>query len=497
MQRGYGWWYNQGNKFCTDPHPPTELTMNSLPCTAIAALACALTSTLFAAEPSGLDSLTGKNSPLQKGETIAFFGDSITQAGARDGGYCKLISKAIKEQNGDLGVKIIYAGISGHKVPNLQGRLEKDVLSKKPTVVFIYIGINDVWHSTRGRGTPKDKFDAGLRDLIEKITASGAEVVLCTPSTIGEKTDGSNKLDGMLEEYSAVSRKVAEDSGVTLCDLRVAFIEHLKKANPDNKERGILTGDGVHLNAAGNEFVANQAAAAIATALRERNEASDSENESEPAQCAEESETVSLFNGKDLEGWHADIPAADGNKEVKPSFVARDGMLVSLGRPNGHLITDKEYENFRLEAEYRFPGKPGNCGILVFASTPRSLYKMFPKSIEVQMNSGHAGDFWCIVEDITVPNMEERRGPKKNWGITEGKGRRILNLTDGSERPLGEWNSMRIECLGNEVKVWVNGDLVNHGTECTASKGQIAVQAEGAEVEFRKLELTPISELSE
>jgi hypothetical protein len=122
---------------------------------------------------------------------------------------------------------------------------------------------------------------------------------------------------------------------------------------------------------------------------------------------------------------------------------------------------------------------------------------MFPKSIEVQMNHGHAGDFWCIVEDITVPDMVQRRGPMENWGITEGKARRILNLTDDSEKPAGEWNSMAIECLQDNVKVWVNGDLVNHGTQCTATKGQIALQAEGSEVEFRKLTLAPILKLTD
>jgi len=101
------------------------------------------------------------------------------------------------------------------------------------------------------------------------------------------------------------------------------------------------------------------------------------------------------------------------------------------------------------------------------------------------------------VQDIAVPDMEARRGKKENWGITEGKGRRILNLTDGSEKPVGQWNAMTIECVGDEVKVWVNGDLVNHGHDCTASRGRIAIQAEGAEVEFRKLVLTPIRKLSE
>jgi hypothetical protein len=93
--------------------------------------------------------------------------------------------------------------------------------------------------------------------------------------------------------------------------------------------------------------------------------------------------------------------------------------------------------------------------------------------------------------------MVERRGPKEEWGITEGKRRRILNLTDGSENSVGEWNNMVIECVDDEIKVWVNGDLVNYGYDCTATKGQIAVQAEGSEVEFRKLEITSILKLTE
>ena len=211
---------------------------------------------------------------------------------------------------------------------------------------------------------------------------------------------------------------------------------------------------------------------------------------------AKEPKSVRLFNGEDLSGWHVDVPKMDNAPDVTSPFIVRDGMLVSLGSPGGHLITDDEYENYRLEVQYRFAGKPGNCGVLVHASEPRSLFKMFPQSIEVQMMNQNAGDFWCICEDIAVPKMEERRGPKEKWGVIEGKGRRIVNLTDGSERPVGGWNTMIIECLKDEVKVWVNGELVNHGFESTARKGQIAVQAEGSEVEFRKLELTPITKLS-
>jgi hypothetical protein len=203
---------------------------------------------------------------------------------------------------------------------------------------------------------------------------------------------------------------------------------------------------------------------------------------------------VSLLNGKDLAGWHTDVPEADKNKDIAPSFVIRDGNLVSLGKPRGHLITDKKYADFKLVTEYRFTGKPGNCGILVHASTPRVLYEMFPASIEVQMNSGHAGDFWCIHQNIEVPDMEKRRPRREGqkWGGKMGDSRRILNLTDGSEKPLGEWNTMEIVCRGKEVIVHMNGVLVNHGTNCTVSSGQIAVQAEGAEVEFRKLELSEL-----
>jgi len=211
------------------------------------------------------------------------------------------------------------------------------------------------------------------------------------------------------------------------------------------------------------------------------------------AGAAAQAQSYSLFNFKDFSGWHMDVPAMDKDAAVKAPFIIRNGLLVSLAEPQGHLITDSTYENYRLEVQYRFSAKPGNCGVLIHASTPRVLYEMFPKSIEAQLMHENAGDFWCIGEDIAVPDMEKRRGPKENWGTTEGKGRRILNLTDGSENPVGEWNTMKLECRGNEVKVWINGQLVNHGTNCTASKGSIALQAEGSEVEFRKVEITPLS----
>src|SRR5688500_14210588 len=118
-----------------------------------------------------------------------------------------------------------------------------------------------------------------------------------------------------------------------------------------------------------------------------------------------------------MKGWHADVPELDSNTAARNPFLVCNGLLVNLGIRGGHLITDATYANYRLQVEYRFAGVPGNCGVLVHASTPRALYKMFPKSIEVQLMHENAGDFWCIVENIKVPYMESRRGPKEAWGI--------------------------------------------------------------------------------
>jgi lysophospholipase L1-like esterase len=196
----------------------------------------------------------GPKVTLKKGDRIVFLGDSITAGGVGPKGYITVMKNALA----DKGVELIGAGVSGNKVPDLQRRVDRDVIARKPNVVFIYIGINDVWHGEKdpARGTSKEKFEEGLKEVIGKIQAAGATVILCTPTVIGEKKAGANLLDARLDEYADVSRKVAREMKVPLCDLRKAFVEHLKTNNPDDKERGVLTGDRVHLNDAGNKLVA-------------------------------------------------------------------------------------------------------------------------------------------------------------------------------------------------------------------------------------------------
>jgi lysophospholipase L1-like esterase len=195
---------------------------------------------------------------LQKGDTILFLGDSITAGGTGPKGYITVLKNTLNEKHKDLELKLIGAGISGNKVPDLQRRVDKDVVARKPNVVFIYIGINDVWHGLKdpAKGTSKEKYEEGLKEVIGKIQAGGAKVILCTPSVIGEKTDGANEADAKLDEYAEISRKVAKDMKIPVCDLRKEFVAYLKANNKDNKDRGVLTGDTVHLNEAGNKFVA-------------------------------------------------------------------------------------------------------------------------------------------------------------------------------------------------------------------------------------------------
>ena len=205
----------------------------------------------------------GTDKPLAQGERIVFFGDSITRAGAASGGYVALVKEAIAKKHPDLETEVIGAGIGGNRVPDLEARLDEDVLAKKPTLVVIYIGINDVWHSANGRGTSKPDYEQGLRRIVKRIQETGSRLILCTPSVIGEKHDGSNPFDVMLEEYSQISRTVSAETHVRLLDLRKQFVAHLKAHNQENADKSILTTDGVHLNAAGNRFVADRVLEAI------------------------------------------------------------------------------------------------------------------------------------------------------------------------------------------------------------------------------------------
>ncbi len=195
----------------------------------------------------------------QKRNRVVFFGDSITEAGIKPGGYIDLMNKMIGEQKLESNYELIGAGVSGNKIYDLYLRMETDVLAKKPNTVIIYVGVNDVWHKqSMGTGTDADKFEKFYQAIIDKLKKENISVVLCTPAAIGEKTDNTNQLDGDLNKYSNIIRTLAKKNQLHIIDLRKTFLDYNLRNNPDNKEQGILTTDRVHLNEAGNKMVAEE-----------------------------------------------------------------------------------------------------------------------------------------------------------------------------------------------------------------------------------------------
>ena len=189
---------------------------------------------------------------------------------------------------------------------------------------------------------------------------------------------------------------------------------------------------------------------------------------------------IPLFNGKDLSGWTPVLDEAGANPAR--TWSVADGVLRCTGRPVGYIKSDREFADYVLRLEWRWsPGTAGgNNGVLVHASTPQAL-GIWPKSIEVQLFKGNAGDLWVIGTDLDVPDEATRK-----------EGRRHKNLTDNSEKPVGQWNRMEITCKGDTIRVKVNDELVNEATNCTVTRGAICLQSEGAPIEFRDIVLTPL-----
>jgi isoamyl acetate esterase len=195
----------------------------------------------------------------QKKNKVIFFGDSITQAGVQQGGYIVRIDSMCHVEGKSDRYEFAGAGIGGNKVYDLYLRMENDVIAKTPDIVFIYIGVNDVWHkTTSGTGTDADKFEKFYQAIIDKLVSKKIKVILCTPAAIGEKTDFSNPQDGDMNNYSNIIRNIASKNKLPLVDLRKLFLEYNLKNNKENKDRGILTTDRVHLNDKGNQLVADE-----------------------------------------------------------------------------------------------------------------------------------------------------------------------------------------------------------------------------------------------
>ena len=203
---------------------------------------------------------------------VVFLGDSITQQGENsegEGTYKGFITSL--RENVSQEVELINKGIGGNKVSDLLLRYNDDVLKLEPNIVFIYIGINDVWHKYDwGTGSDIDIYEKGLRKIITDIKAVGAKIILCTPTVIGEN-NGEFKLNNNfkdidtmeimnkdLDAFSDVVRNLSSEFNTDLLDLRKKFKEYISENNDQNMPKGVLTSDGVHLNNEGNKLIADE-----------------------------------------------------------------------------------------------------------------------------------------------------------------------------------------------------------------------------------------------
>ena len=191
---------------------------------------------------------------------VVFLGDSITEEGRTlELGFINLLEESLDSEKFNL----IGKGISGDKVSDLLVRYEDDVLAQNPDIVFIYIGINDVWHSYDvGKGSDIDFYEKGLRKIITDIKKRGAKIILCTPTVIGERVTFEDELevkrDQELDAFAGVVRNLSSEFNTELLDLRTIFKDYIVENNQNNDYQDFLTDDGVHLNDAGNKLIADE-----------------------------------------------------------------------------------------------------------------------------------------------------------------------------------------------------------------------------------------------
>jgi hypothetical protein len=201
---------------------------------------------------------------------------------------------------------------------------------------------------------------------------------------------------------------------------------------------------------------------------------------------AQADEPMQLFDGKTLAGWGSfsikdDVKLAD-------VWSVKDGMIVCKGKPLGYLYTQKTFTNYRLIVEWRWaPGKkPGNSGVLLRIT---GEHKFLPKCVEAQLQNGSAGDIWAFAGATCKGSPARTRQVKGNKRLGDFVG--VGKIKANEKRP-GEWNRYEITMEGEVLSLIVNGEQVNVASGMDVVAGQIGLQSEGAEIHFRKVELTPL-----
>lgn len=189
---------------------------------------------------------------------------------------------------------------------------------------------------------------------------------------------------------------------------------------------------------------------------------------------------VELFNGRDFSGWELQTtPAA----VVADAFqLLPDGVIASTGKPSGFIATRESYRNYKLHVEWRWPGKPGNGGVLLHIS-PGTFDRVWPVSLQVQTKFGNVGDLLPMAAASFAEPLTSAVGAE-----TRIKARTAAD----SEKPAGEWNTCDIVSRDGTVEVTVNGVLQNRVSNVSPASGRIGFQLEGTPYELRRVELTPL-----
>ena len=188
-----------------------------------------------------------------------------------------------------------------------------------------------------------------------------------------------------------------------------------------------------------------------------------------------------LFNGENLDGWT--IFVNDSIISPKDFFYVKDGMIETVGVPVGYLRTVKEYSNYKLHVEWRYPEEPINSGVFLHTSGPD---KIWPNHYQAQLKYKNAGDFIVQGEGISATLHDTV------FTSTPEVKPLIPKINPTNENPAGEWNSYDIVCKGSTIEISVNGLLQNVATNCSVNKGGIGLQAEGSKIQFRNLWIEPL-----
>lgn len=197
--------------------------------------------------------------------------------------------------------------------------------------------------------------------------------------------------------------------------------------------------------------------------------------------------TQQLFSGKDTQGWYTYLDSLGKNNDPEKNFKVENNLLHIEGKRFGYLCTEKSFSDYYLkvvfkwgEAKYPPREKDKRDSGILYHFTASEKDTVWPKSIECQVQEGDCGDFWCVGTMLDTPNKSETA-----WGMKH------IIRSDNFENPHGEWNTIEIICNGAQIEHYVNGHLVNSGSNASATEGRILLQSEGAELFYKEVELIP------